>query len=176
MEIGNILNIVGPTIQGLVEVARGCGRGCDFSNPALLQLKCRSLTDILEDVQVNGQSGMDTITLHAEDIFRYRVNGIQPDQIAVEGLFKSVCNVEGVQRVYVSHGAFASVFSAPRLLPNLTEIMNLDKSDWRAFQVGLETGNPKLVEKHMLGKCRPFRPKEWPEVVEQTTGISNDAY
>ena len=129
VEISNILNIVGPTIQGLVEVARGCGRGCDFSNPALLQLKCRSLTDILEDVQVNGQSGMDTITLHAEDIFRYRVNGIQPDQIAVEGLFKSVCNVEGIQRVYVSHGAFASVFSAPRLLPNLTEIMNLDKSD-----------------------------------------------
>ncbi|MEM3047360.1 MAG: radical SAM protein [Candidatus Bathyarchaeia archaeon] len=172
----DMANIVAPTIHGLVEVARGCGRGCDFCNPTLTRLKCRSIPDILKEVKVNVRSGLSHVTLHAEDIFRYRANGVRPDPEAVEELFRAVCNVEGVRRVYVSHGAFASVLCAPAMLRGLSETMNLGKGNWRSYQVGLETGSPRLVEKHMAGKCKPFKPEEWPEVVEQATGVSNDAY
>lgn len=172
----DIPNIVEPTIHGLVEVARGCGRGCDFCNPTLFRLKCRSIPDILEEVQVNIRSGLESVTLHAEDIFRYRANGVYPNPAAVKELFEAVCHVKGVRRVYVSHGAFASALSAPKLLPGLSEIMGLHRRNWRGYQVGLETGSPRLIEKHMAGKCKPFKPKDWPEVVEQATGLSNDAY
>ena len=173
--INDIPNVVGPTICGLVEVSRGCGRGCDFCNPALTQLKSRRIDDILEDVKVNVRHGHDSVILHSEDIFRYGATGIYPNQQSVEDLFKAVLNTEGVRQVSVSHGAFASILSAPTMLPNISELMHLDKKNWRGYQVGLETGSPRLLKNHMAGKCKPFNPEEWPEVVKQATGISNDA-
>jgi len=173
--VEDIPNVVGPTICGLVEVSRGCGRGCDFCNPGLTQLRCRSIQDILEDVKVNVRHGHDSIILHAEDIFRYGATGIYPNQQSVEDLFKAVLNTEGVRQVSVSHGAFASILSAPTMLPTISELMHLDKRNWRGYQVGLETGSPRLLKNHMAGKCKPFKPEEWPDVVKQATGISNDA-
>ncbi|MEN6443966.1 MAG: radical SAM protein [Methanoregula sp.] len=171
----DIPNAVGPTICGLVEASRGCGRGCDFCIPALTQLKSRRIDDILEEVKVNVRHGHDSVILHSEDIFRYGATGIYPNQQAVEDLFKAVLNTEGVRQVSVSHGAFASILSAPTMLPNLSELMHLDKKNWRGYQVGLETGSPRLLKDHMAGKCKPFKPEMWPEVVTQATGISNDA-
>lgn len=171
----DIPNSVGPTVCGLVEVSRGCGRGCDFCTPALTQLRSRGIDDILEDVKVNVRQGEGSVILHSEDIFRYGATGIHPNQQAVENLFGAVINTDGVKQVNVSHGAFASVVSAPDLLPSLSELMQLDKRNWRGYQVGLETGSPRLLKNHMAGKCKPFPPEEWPEVVRQATGISNDA-
>ncbi|MDD5143707.1 radical SAM protein [Methanoregula sp.] len=173
--VEDIPNVVGPTICGLVEVSRGCGRGCDFCNPALTQLKSRRIDAILEDVKVNVRHGRDSVILHSEDIFRYGATGIYPNQQSVENLFKAVLQTEGVRKVAVSHGAFASIVSAPTMLPNISEMMHLDKRNWRGYQVGLETGSPRLLKNHMAGKCKPFAPEEWPEVVRQATGISNDA-
>ena len=84
--------------------------------------------------------------------------------------------MEGVKNVSVSHGCFTSILSAPGMLPNISEIMNLGRRNWRAYEVGLETGSPRLVKDHMEGKCKPFKPEDWPEIVKQATGISNDAY
>ncbi|MBS7609086.1 B12-binding domain-containing radical SAM protein [Candidatus Bathyarchaeota archaeon] len=173
---GDVPNIVGPTIHGLVEISRGCGRGCQFCEPTMRYLKNRSLEDILKEVRLNIQSGLDHVTLHSDDVFRYKALGLQPRQEAVEELFKAVCSVEGVRKVHVSHGAFASILSAPKMLPSLSEIMNLSWKNWRSYQVGLETGSPRLIGKYMIGKCKPWKPEEWPEVVIQAMGISNDAF
>jgi len=171
----DIPNSVGPTVCGLVEVSRGCGRGCDFCNPALTRLRSRRIEDILEDVKVNVRQRGGSVILHSEDIFRYGATGVYPNQKAVEDLFRAVINIKGVRQVSVSHGAFASILSAPDLLPALSELMQLNERNWRGYQVGLETGSPKLLKDHMAGKCKPFKPEEWPEVVMQATGISNDA-
>jgi len=32
-------------------------------------------------------------------------------------------------------------------------------------QTGIETGSPRLSKENMLGKCRPFNPEDWPDVV-----------
>jgi len=175
VKAAEIPGIRGPTICGLVEVSRGCGRGCNFCNPGLTQLRCRSIQDILEDVKVNVRQGHDSIILHAEDIFRYGATGIYPNQQSVEDLFKAVLNTEGVRRVSVSHAAFASLLSAPGMLSYISEMMHLDNRNLRGYQVGLETGSPRLLKNHIAGKCKPFKPEEWPEVVKEATGISNDA-
>lgn len=176
VKVEDIPNVIGPTICGLVEVSRGCGRGCDFCNPAIMQLKCRPIQDILVDVKVNVRHGHDSVILHSEDIFRYGATGFYPNQQSVEELFKAVLNTEGVRQVLVSHGSFASIVSAPTMLPAISELMHLDRRNWRGYQVGLETGSPRLLKNHMAGKCKPFKPEEWPEVVKQATGISNDAH
>lgn len=175
VNVENIPNIVKPSICGLVEVARGCGRGCNFCSPTLLQFRCRDTLDIINEVKINVISGKKTIILHGEDVFRYKAHGVYPNMTAVEELFRSVCSIEGVKTVHVSHGCFASILSSPKMLSNISEIMKLDKNNWRAYEVGLETGSPRLVKKHMEGKCKPFKPQDWPEVVKQATKISNDA-
>ena len=38
------------TIDGIVEVARGCGRGCDFCVPTLQRYRCLPIKDILKEV------------------------------------------------------------------------------------------------------------------------------
>jgi radical SAM superfamily enzyme YgiQ (UPF0313 family) len=33
------------------------------------------------------------------------------------------------------------------------------------IEVGIETDSPKLFKRHMAGKCKPFQPDEWPNIV-----------
>jgi hypothetical protein len=77
-------------------------------------------THLVEEFRFTVRYNRDSITLHSEDIFWYGVTGMYPNQVVVEELFRAALNVEGVRHVRVSHGAFASVASAPALLPFLS--------------------------------------------------------
>ena len=46
-----------PTIDGVIEIARGCGRGCKFCNPTLQRYRCLSLEHILKEVDINLKAG-----------------------------------------------------------------------------------------------------------------------
>jgi radical SAM superfamily enzyme YgiQ (UPF0313 family) len=152
------------TISGIVEIARGCGRGCKFCVPNLRVYRCRPIEKIMEEVEVNLREGAHEILLHAEDVLRYGANGPIPDEQKVLELFSRV--LEKTRNISISHFAFASVVSKPGLIPRLTEILDA-KTDAKFYsgQVGIETGSPKLMEKHMFGKVLPFKPEHWPEVV-----------
>lgn len=52
--------IQGPTIDGIIEIARGCGRGCAFCVPTLQRYRCLSLDHILKEVKVNLEAGRRT--------------------------------------------------------------------------------------------------------------------
>ena len=72
---GTFLSIAGATIGGIVEIGRGCWRGCAFCSPAMRTLRHRPLEKILEDVRVNLASGQKDIILHSEDFFSYGYRG-----------------------------------------------------------------------------------------------------
>jgi len=96
------------TIDGLVEIARGCGRGCRFCVPTLQQFRCRPIKDILKEVEVNLRAGRRPL-LHAEDVLRYKAKGFQINREAVAELFRTVKNYPGVESVGISHFALSSV-------------------------------------------------------------------
>jgi len=48
-EIEDIPLIKEPTIDGIIEIARGCGRGCDFCVPTLQRYRCLPIRDILKE-------------------------------------------------------------------------------------------------------------------------------
>jgi len=152
------------TISGLVEIARGCGRGCKFCVPNLRLYRCRPIDKIMEEVEVNLREGAHEILLHAEDVLRYGAQGPVPNEEEVLKLFTRV--LERTSEISISHFAFASVVSRPTLIPRLTELLD-SKTNAKFYsgQVGIETGSPELMKKHMLGKVLPFKPEEWPEVV-----------
>jgi radical SAM superfamily enzyme YgiQ (UPF0313 family) len=160
----SIPSIKNPTINGFVEIARGCGRGCKFCNPTLLNFRCRPIEKILEEVKVNVDAGLDVL-LHAEDILRYGANGVIPNEEKVLKLFEEVLKFK--KDISISHFAFASVMAKPNLIRDLSELLNVGSKQkpWISGQVGIETGSPKIIERYMRGKVLPFKPEQWPEVV-----------
>jgi len=165
----NIADIVGATVVGIVEATRGCARSCAFCVPSLKKVRSRPLSNILNDVQINVENGNRGIILHGEDILLYQSDGLKVNQNAVVELFDRVSHYPGVKWVTASHVSLSSVMSSPETIRQLSEVLELgtEKHPTKSFQVGIETGSPKLISKHMQGKCYPFKPDQWPWVVEQ---------
>jgi len=153
------------TIDGIVEIARGCGRGCDFCVPTLQRYRCLPIKDILKEVEVNLRAGKRPL-LHAEDVLRYNAKGLEVNGEAVVELFKTVRSYPGVNAVAMSHFSLSSIASAPDVVEEISNILGAgEDSRWLSGQTGLETGSPRLIEANMKGKCKPFTPEDWPQVV-----------
>jgi radical SAM superfamily enzyme YgiQ (UPF0313 family) len=151
----HIPTIRGGSVGGLVEVARGCGRGCAFCVPNMRAYRCMTIDHILKEVETNLRSGRQPL-LHAEDILRYKAVGLRINKEAVVELFKSVRDFPGVWNVGISHFALSSALAAPDLVEEISGILRLgDEVPWLSGQVGIETGSPRLIKDHMLGKCKP---------------------
>ena len=163
--------IKNPTINGLVEIARGCGRGCKFCNPTMLHFRCQSIERIIKEVKINLQNH-DGILLHAEDILRYKAKGVIPDEKEVLKLFREVKKL--TNNVGISHFALASVLSKPKLIERLSEDLNLSQENWLSGQTGIETGSARIACKYLKGKALPFNAKNWPEVVIEAHKVLED--
>jgi len=168
-------NIRRPTVCGIVEIARGCGRGCRFCEPTLAKLRSFPMEKIVKDVEVNVRAGRQPI-LHAEDVLRYGAKSFMPEKEKVLRLFKAVRAVPGVEHVGMSHFALSSVAAAPDLVEELTPIMGASEKFWASGQTGIETGSPRMIDLHMRGKVKPFRPEEWPEVVVRAFEVMRENY
>lgn len=162
------------TVDGIVEIARGCGRGCKFCVPTLLQYRCLPLDHILKEVEVNLRAGRNP-TLHAEDVLRYKAKGFEPNRKATIDLFKAVKNYPGVRGVAISHFALPSVASAPDLIEEISSISGAGEGPSElSGQTGIETGSPRLIKNYMEGKCKPFKPEDWPQVVANSFEILSE--
>jgi radical SAM superfamily enzyme YgiQ (UPF0313 family) len=165
VETEEIPQIKEATIDGIIEIARGCGRGCDFCVPTLQRYRCLPMKDILKEVKVNLRAGRRPL-LHAEDVLRYKAKGLEVNPEAVVGLFKTVRSYPGVNAVAMSHFALSSIASAPEVVEEISNILGAgEDGGWLSGQTGLETGSPRLIEANMNGKCKPFEPEDWPQVV-----------
>lgn len=156
----------GGTVGGIVEVSRGCGRGCSFCMPTLRKIRHRPVQDIVADVKTNIRSGQRGICLHAEDVLRYGSFNLLPDHQKVIGLFTALEGIEGIGVSSISHAAMASIAASPQTVMDISEILRLDRSRWMGFQTGIETGSPEILQRYMRNKAYPFRPEEWHDVVE----------
>jgi len=164
----SIANIVGGSICGIIEATRGCARSCAFCVPSLKKVRSRPLENILSEVELNVNIGNRGVIIHGEDIFLYQSDGLKVNSEAVVKLFEKVYHVPGVKWVTASHASLSSAMSSPETVSRISQVLELgtEKHPTKAFQVGIETGSPKLIKKHMKGKVYPFKPERWPEVVE----------
>ena len=172
--VEDIPKIKGPTINGLVEISRGCGRGCSFCKPTLLNLRHRPVEDIVEEVKMNVKSDNAKALLHAEDVLRYGSQDLTPKPPKLLKLLKRVKTQ--TDNICFSHIALASVASEPQLISDISELLNIGRKErpWFSAQVGLETGSKKLAKKHLRGKAKPFEPEEWPSVVRNAFEIFDE--
>ena len=74
-----IPDIVYPSINGLVEIGRGCCRGCQFCNVTLRPLRWYPVEKINREMSVNMEAGNTGVVLHSEDVMLYGSKTVLPD-------------------------------------------------------------------------------------------------
>ena len=175
-DLNEVPRIRGGVAEGRVEVGRGCNRQCRFCHAARLQ--CRPLKDIVAEAEVNSRWGQHNITFRNDDILNYGATGIRVNRKAVLGLYESVSKVNGVRRVDQCYLNLASAVSEPSLIKEITGIIGTGSKEYpyTTVLVGIESGSPRLIKTHMPGKASPFKPSEWPEVVERGFSICDDSH
>jgi radical SAM superfamily enzyme YgiQ (UPF0313 family) len=155
----------GGTIGGIVEIGRGCWRGCAFCSPAMRTLRHRPLEKILEDVQVNLSCGQKDIILHSEDFFSYGYRG-EPNQRKILELVAAVKKL-GPKTIDVSHLSLASVHQNQELLRRVSDTVGVGSSqNHMSAWIGIETGSCRILKMHMPNKARPAEIGSWPDIVQ----------
>jgi len=171
-QLEDIPDIVHPSVNGLVEIGRGCCRGCEFCNVTLRPLRWYSLDKILREITVNIECGKNrVICLHSEDVMLYGSQNAVPNDEKLLKLHELV--MSKIQAISWSHSSLAAVASKPRLFSKISEII-LQKQAWWGAEIGLETGSAELAKKIMPAKAFPFKPEEWPAVARQGLGVMHD--
>ena len=156
--------IKNPTLNGIVEICRGCGRGCRFCNPTMMNYRCQPMDRIFQEAKLNVEAGKGVL-FHAEDVLRYKSKKFIPNEKAVNEIFSEAKKL--TDNVGMSHFAHASVMAKPRLVEKIAETLEAGskKYPFVSGQVGIETGSPNIIAKYMKGKTKPFKPEEWPNVI-----------
>jgi radical SAM superfamily enzyme YgiQ (UPF0313 family) len=171
---------------GMVEITRGCGRGCQFCSPTMRTRYSLPLSHIMKEVEINIKEGRKSIFTVTEDIFLYKSNpGFIPNRKEIIKLYKSIASYPGVEYILLSHASFAPIIYDPKILEELTPIL-IEKTKWNpgtsnmykkpfiSVEMGIETGSVRLMQKYMKGKALPYSVDNWPELVIQGMGIMND--
>jgi radical SAM superfamily enzyme YgiQ (UPF0313 family) len=167
-----IPDIIQPSVNGLVELGRGCCRGCEFCNVTLRPLRWYPLEKIQREITLNLKSDkVEGCCLHAEDVMLYGSKNTTPEDEKLLKLHRFVAkNCEGISW---SHCSLAAVASKPKLFSQLSELI-LTKQAWWGAEIGIETGSAELAQKIMPAKAHPFKAENWPEVVKEGMGLMHD--
>jgi radical SAM superfamily enzyme YgiQ (UPF0313 family) len=178
--VEEVPTIVTPSIGGMVEVTRGCGRGCAFCTPTLSGMISSFPFEghIEKEIIINiEKGGFKSITLHSDEFFRYGAKGIDPNPDKVKELvvkaYRLIKRYGEDYRLHTDFTTAAVVVQAPELVKFVGEYMN-EGGDWSFIEMGIETGSPRLLNMLMAGKAKPFTPRQYPDIVEQAVGILND--
>ncbi len=180
-ELDEIPVIKKPAIFGVVEITRGCGRGCQFCSPTTRTRYSFPLEKIKKEAELNANAGSRMVTLQTDDIFLYNCKeSFIPNREAVVNLIKTIYEIPKVEYIQIAHAALAPVVYDPKMVEEIAPMLT-EKTRWInngkkicCVEIGVETGSVRLMEKHMKGKVLPYEPKDWPEIVTQSIGIMND--
>ena len=170
--VDEIPNIVGASVNGLVEIGRGCCRGCEFCSVTLRPLRWYPYEKILQEIDVNKRVGhIDWCCLHAEDVMLYGSKTTLPNEEKLVRLHELVARE--CQNISWSHCSLGAVASKPKLFAKIAETI-LQKQPWWGVEIGIETGSPTLARKIMPAKAHPFKPEQWREVVLSAMELMHD--
>jgi radical SAM superfamily enzyme YgiQ (UPF0313 family) len=177
--VNEIPVIRGASVNGLVEIMRGCPRGCKFCSVTLRPLRFIPLEKILAEVEVNVRAGVKSVILHSEDVLLYYADGVKPRPEPVlrlhEEVVKRIGERRGLAWAHVSLAAVKYAEENYKLISKLTRELILN--DYRRIigvEVGIETGSPRLARDIMVGKSKPYPVEMWPQIVEDAFRIMHE--
>lgn len=164
-----------PSINGLIEIMRGCPRGCKFCSVTLRPLRHIPLDRIEREIFVNLEGGVKSGILHSEDVLLYGARGLKLNPDALIKLHQLARRYW--RSIAWSHASLAAVKNAEeeyRLISRIMDIVRSGGQDYLGVEVGIETGSVDLAKKIMPAKSAPYPPERWPEVVEEAFAIMHE--
>ncbi|MEM3997229.1 MAG: radical SAM protein [Pyrobaculum sp.] len=174
--VEEISTIKYPSINGLVEIGRGCPRGCAFCSVTLRAMRWYPLEKIEEELKVNARAGVVDGILHSDEVPLYGSNTVEPNPdklIALHRLAKRY-----YRKVGWSHTTLVAIYHGERkmgkLFTKLSEIILDEHQDWWGAQIGLETGSIRLARRIMPGKAAPYKIEQWHEIVVEAAAIMHE--
>ncbi len=174
--VDEISRIKRASVNGLIEIMRGCPRGCKFCNVTLRPLRNIPLEHIEEELRVNRSAGIRAGLLHSEDVLLYGADGVHPRPEPLLKLHELAMRYYD-KSVAWSHASLAAVVAAERehgLISRMSEILRGNGQDYLGFQTGIETGSPRLARAIMPAKAAPYPADKWPDIVEEAFSILHD--
>jgi len=179
--IDEIPNIANPSMHGMIEVMRGCGRGCKFCDVTLRPLRYYPVEKVQKEIEINMKyGGLKNAWIHSDDIFVYGLNprttkNMQPNREAIEELFTGIM-ATGIEHTNPTHGTLAGAIADERLIPNVSKIIKAAPDNHIGIQCGFETGSTRLIGKYADRKLAPYKPSEWHWVVKTAVKTLNEHY
>jgi radical SAM superfamily enzyme YgiQ (UPF0313 family) len=179
--VDEIPNIVNPSMHGMIEVMRGCGRGCKFCDVTLRPLRYYPVEKVQKEIEINMKyGGLKNAWVHSDDIFVYGLNprttkNMQPNREAIEELFAGIM-ATGIEHTNPTHGTLAGAIADERLIPNISKIIKARPDNHIGIQCGFETGSTRLIGKYADRKLAPYKPSEWHWVVKTAVKTLNEHY
>jgi radical SAM superfamily enzyme YgiQ (UPF0313 family) len=179
--VEEIPTIINPSMHGMVEVMRGCGRGCKFCDVTLRPLRYYPIDKVQKEIEINMKyGGAKNAWVHSDDIFVYGMNprttkNMQPNREALEELFKGIM-ATGIEHTNPTHGTLAGAIADERLIPNISKTIRASPENHIGIQCGFETGSIRLIGKYADRKLAPFKPSEWHWVVKEAVKTLNENY
>jgi radical SAM superfamily enzyme YgiQ (UPF0313 family) len=179
--VEEIPSIINPSMHGMVEVMRGCGRGCKFCDVTLRPLRYYPVEKVQQEIKINMKyGGAKNAWVHSDDIFVYGMNprttkNMQPNREALEELFKGIM-ATGIEHTNPTHGTLAGAIADERLIPNISKTIKASPDNHIGIQCGFETGSIRLIGKYADRKLAPFKPSEWHWVVKKAVKTLNENY
>lgn len=180
-DIDQIPDIVEPSMHGMIEVMRGCGRGCKFCDVTLRSLRYYPPEKVKREIEVNlKKGGCKSAWVHSDDIFVYGMDPtvtkqMEPNREAIEELFTAIMST-GVSHTNPTHGTLAGAIADEKLLPSISKIVKTGPDNFIGIQCGLETGSTRLIKKYADRKLAPYQPEEWHWVVKEAVKTMNENY
>jgi len=165
-----IPSIHAPTSMGVVELSRGCGKGCEFCTIATERMIHLPLDTVASDVERNVERGVTSICALSEDFFRYGGgHGEAVNPTALKALLRRLRENERLKLIQIDH---ANVISVARYSDgDLREVHDLlvqgQRHDYLWVNLGVETASGELLDMNQKGgKIRPYKPEEWGELCD----------
>ncbi len=180
-DIDEIPDIVEPSMHGMIEVMRGCGRGCKFCDVTLRSLRYYPPEKVKKEIEINiKKGGAKSAWIHSDDIFVYGMNPrtskqMEPNREALEELFTAIMST-GIEHTNPTHGTLGGAIADEKLIPNISKIIKSAPDNMIGIQCGLETGSLRLIDKYADRKLAPFKPEEWHWVVKEAVKTFNENY